>query len=137
MDIARLIDTVIIPEWPWRTCTGHRTLPEHSFLIFFLFVLGKLTSDAVHDSAVMEDDQVAFLPAMSIDVLSRKYLLLHAIDKLSDFFDVVHDCHFSGLGIACGQLVYAAPMDLKERSIWIERVSPDHLFKYCEHFART
>lgn len=92
---ARIINPIVCPERPRSTRTRHCALPQHSSLILFFLVLGQLTRDAVHNTTIMENDQVAFLPAMRIDILSCVDFALHAVDQFSDLLNVVHYCYFS------------------------------------------
>jgi hypothetical protein len=75
----------------------------------------------------MEDNQVSFLPAMCIDIFRSTNLPLHLIDYLSHLLDIIHDRNLSSMGATRGEFVHAAAMDLKEGSLWIEGVSPNHL----------
>jgi hypothetical protein len=64
----------------------------------------KLTSDAVYDSPIVEDNQVSFLRAMCVDTFRCIDASLHLIDYLSHLLDIIHGMskaklRSNGLGI--------------------------------------
>lgn len=126
-DISSIVDPIITSEWLRRCYTCHCALPQHTLLVFVMLVLGQLPSDTVHDTAVMEDDQIAFFPAVGVDVLGRIDLLLHVVHHLSDFFDIVKDRYLSSSRVSCAQFKDTASVDLEEWSTRVKRVSPNHL----------
>lgn len=75
----------------------------------------------------MEDDDVAFDPSVGVDVLCCVYPLLEPVYDLANLFDIIDDRDLSSFGILCCQLENTAAVDLEKRSIFVERIAPDHL----------
>lgn len=125
-DITSVVDAWVLSEGLWWIRARHGALPQYPLLVFPL-VLRQLTGNAVHDSTVMEDDQITLFPSVSIDIFSCIDLLLHVIDYAPDLFDIIHHGCLSCLRIACGEFIDATAVYLKERSAGIEWIPPDHL----------
>lgn len=100
-DVSSIVNPFVTSEWLRRSHACHCTLPQHTLLVFVVLVLRQLPSDTVHNTTIVEDDQIAFFPAVSVNVLRRVDLLLHIIHHVSDFFDIVNDRYLSGSRVAC------------------------------------
>lgn len=88
---------------------------------------GELASDAVHDTSVVENDQVPFSPTVGVNVLSSPYTLLETVNQLPDLFDVINDGDGPRFRVLSGKLEDTTPVNLKERPVGVERVAPNHL----------
>jgi hypothetical protein len=61
----------------------------------------------------MEDDKIAFLPSVSINVLHSVDLLLQCIADVTNSLHIINHSDSSGLGILSRQLIHAAAVNLE------------------------
>ena len=62
-------------------------------------MLCQLACNAMHDTPIVEDDEITLLPSMCVDVLRGVDSALKAVADIADFVKVVDRCDSAGLGI--------------------------------------
>jgi len=115
-----------------RGQTRHITLPQQPPLR----MLRQLTGDTVHDTPIVEDDQISFLPSMCIHGGRRVSAPLQVPANIPDFCKVGGRGHLARGGIACMQYLHAAARDLQA---WLSgfEAAPNHLEGFVQHGMTT